>query len=118
MPLVFDGLFSIAQELTEDFDVVLYTMALGYNVKEMVLETEFSDGKRQEEWNETLVCTLAFVPSESTLVKDVIEMMPPNLVTERGISSKSDYETKVKLLNRYLSHHGWLLILVNSATQP
>ena len=61
----------------------------GYNVEEMKLETKFLDAGGQEEWKKTHVCTIAFLPSESTLVKDVIKMVPPNLLTGRGISSRS-----------------------------
>ena len=117
--LVFDEVISIPHEATENFDLVLYTMELGYNVKEqMALETKFLDGEGEEEWNETPMCTITFLPSESTLVNDVIELIPPNLLTERGISSHSDYETKVKFLTGCPSHHGWLLIPINGATQP
>ena len=84
---VFDKVISIPHEATENFDEVLYTMELGYNVKEMALETKFLDGEGEEEWDETSVCTITFLPSESTLVNDVIVLVPPNLSTERGISS-------------------------------
>jgi hypothetical protein len=68
-PSVFDGVIKISQDLTKDCDVVLYTMALGYDVEYLGLETEYSDGEEREKWWETTVCTIAFVPSENTLVK-------------------------------------------------
>ena len=46
---VFNAVISIAHEATENCDMVLYTMVLGYNVNEMALETKFSNGERQEE---------------------------------------------------------------------
>ena len=117
IPSIFDGVLSILHEATKGCDVVLYTMMIGYDVKEMMLETEFLDGEGQNEWYETPMCTIVSVPSESILVKAVVEMVPPNSLTKGGISSKSDYKMKVKLLNGYLSRHGWLLIFVNDATQ-
>jgi hypothetical protein len=71
-PSVFDGVIKISQDLTKEWDVVLYTMALGYDVEYLGLETEYLDGKEQEKWWETTVCTIAFIPSESTLVKKII----------------------------------------------
>ena len=118
IPSVFDNVIPTTHEVTEDCDVVLYTMALGYNVDEMILETEFSDGEEQEEWMETTVCTVAFVPSESTLVKEMIDQVPPNALEKRGVTEDSSYELKVKHLNGYLAHHGWVLVLVDGTTQP
>lgn len=117
-PSVYDGVLSVSHAATEDCDVVLYTMAMGYDVEEMDLKTEFSDGEDQEEWLETTVCTIAFVPSESTLVKGLIDMVTSNSLKERGLTPDSRYETKVNLLNGYLSHNGWLLILVDGGTEP
>ena len=44
------------QDVTEGCDVVMYTMSLGSNIKEMTLEIEFLDGEAQEEWKESTVC--------------------------------------------------------------
>jgi len=115
---VFDGVISITQDATEGCDVVMYTMTLGYDIEEMTLETNFSDGEAQEEWKESTVCTLAFVPSESRLVKAVIDQVPPNSLEDRGVSQRSDHKTKVEHLNGYLAHQGWVLILVDGATEP
>lgn len=116
-PSIFDNVIELTHEATEDCDVVLFTMSLGYDVQEMSLETDFSDGSEQEEWFETTVCTLAFVPSESSLVKEVIKQVPPKSLHERGVSPSSDHTTKAKHLNGYLAHRGWLLILLDDATQ-
>jgi nucleoside-diphosphate-sugar epimerase len=117
-PSVFDGVMKISHELTEDCDVVLYTMALGYDVEYLGLETEYSDGEEQEKWWETTVCTIAFVPSESTLVKKIISQVPPEKLKNRGVTPASSHDAKVKSLNGYLAHHGWVLILVDDATKP
>lgn len=118
LPSVFDGVLAITHEATEDCDVVLYTMVLGYDVENMGLETEYSDGEEQEAWMETTICTIAFVPSESTLVKDIIDKVPPNDLLKRGAAADSDYGAKVKRLNGYLAHKGWVLILVDDTTTP
>ena len=52
-------------EATEGCNMVLYTMVLGYDAEEMVLETEFLDWYRQDEWYETPVCTIVFILLES-----------------------------------------------------
>ncbi|KAL3826664.1 hypothetical protein ACHAXA_001187 [Cyclostephanos tholiformis] len=117
-PSVFDGVIKISHDLTEDCDVVLYTMALGYDVEYLGLETEYSDGEEQEKWWETTVCTIAFVPSESTLVKKIISQVPQEKLKNRGITPASSHNVKVKRLNGYLAHHGWVLILVDDATKP
>ena len=108
IPSVFDSILENSHEATEDCEVVLYTMALGYDVEEMTLETEYSDGEEQEQWMETTVCTIAFVPSESSLVREVIDQVPPNEFEKREIDPDSSYETKVEGLNGYLAHNGWV----------
>ncbi|KAL9180526.1 hypothetical protein ACHAXT_010979 [Thalassiosira profunda] len=118
IPSVFDSVVEHSQEATEDCEVVLYTMALGYDVEELALETEYSDGDEQTKWMETPVCTIAFVPSESSLVRDVIDQVPPNEFEKREIDPNSSYETKVDGLNGYLAHNGWVLILVDDAINP
>jgi hypothetical protein len=118
VPSVFDGVMKITHEVTEDCDVVLYTIALGYDVENLELETEYSDGEDQMKWWETTVCTLAFVPSESTLIKKVIGQVPPEKLLERDLTPESSLASKVKSLNGYLAHCGWVLILVDGTTKP
>ena len=118
IPSVFDNIITVTHAATEDCYVVLYTMALGYDIEEMTLETEYSDGEEQEYFMETTVCTIAFVPSESKLVRGVIDQVPPKELEKRGVSADDDYETKLKGLNGFLAHRGWALILVDGATQP
>ena len=117
-PSVFDAVLEISHDTTEDCAVVMYTMALGYDVETMLLETEYSDGEEQEEWMETTVCTIAFVPSESTMVKNIIDSISPSSYKKRGISTDSDYATKAKALSGYIAHKGWNLILVPGTTEP
>ena len=62
MPSVLDGVLEITHGLTEDCDVVLYTMTLGYDVESLALEMEYSDGEEQEKLWGTTVCTVAFIP--------------------------------------------------------
>jgi len=119
-PSVYDSIIPVTHTATEDCDVVLYTMLLGYDVEELLLETEYSDGEEQEEWMETTVCTIAFVPAESTLVKGVIDQVSDHSLNDRGVTidEYQDHDAKVKKLNGYLAHHGWILIFVPGASQP
>jgi len=117
-PSIFDGVMDITHEATEDCDIVMYTMALGYDIENMEIETEYSDGSEQEEWDETTVCTIAFIPSESTLAKNVISQIPTSSLAKRDIPPNSDYDTKVKKLSGYIAHKGWALVLVDGATEP
>ena len=116
-PSVFDDVLDITHEVTEGCEVVMYTMALGYDVEQMGLETEYSDGEEQEEWLETTVCTIAFVPSESSLVRNVIAQIPANSLSKRNIPPDSDYATKVKALSGRIAHKGWALILVGGTVE-
>ena len=117
-PSVFNNVLEVSHKLTEDCDVVLYTMALGYDVESLGIETEYSDGEEQEKWYESTVCTIAFVPSESALVKKIITQVPPEKLLDRGVTPASSHMAKVKGLNGYLAHHGWVLILVDGAIKP
>ena len=118
LPSVFDSVISTTHYATEDCEVVMYTMMLGYDVVEMDLQTEFSDGEQQEEWKETTVCTIAFVPSESALVRNIIAQVPPKELLKRGVKERDSHERKVRHLNGYLAHRGWLLIMVDDAVGP
>ena len=95
LPSVFDSVISTTHYATEDCEVVMYTMMLGYDVVEMDLQTEFSDGEQQEEWKETTVCTIAFVPSESALVRNIIAQVPPKELLKRGVKERGSHERKV-----------------------
>ncbi|KAL7549113.1 hypothetical protein ACHAWF_012383 [Thalassiosira exigua] len=117
-PSVFDPAIPLIHEVTEDCEVVLYTMALGYDVEEMALRTEFSDGTEQEQWMETTVCTLAFVPSESSMVKDVIGSVQQSDFEKLGVKEDDDFATKAKKLSGYIAHRGWLLVLLDDAVTP
>ena len=114
-PSPFDSVIDLSHEVTEDCDVVLYTMSLGYDVESLNLETEYSDGTEQEGWMERTVCTIAYIPSESKLAKNVIEQIPPASLKKRGLTKKSPFEEKVEKLSGFLAHMGWVLILVPDA---
>lgn len=117
-PSVFDEVIPLSQELTDGCSTVLYTASLGYNVKTLHLQTTYSDGQEQKEWNEPTICTLAFVPSESTLVKDIIGKVPPSSLAKMGLAEDSVYQLKLKKLSGHLVHQGWILIFVNGAAEP
>ena len=114
----FDSIIDLSHEVTEDCDVVLYTMSLGYDVENLSLETEYSDGTEQEGWLERTVCTIAYIPSESQLVKSVIEQIPPSSLRKRGLTKRHSFEEKVHSLNGYLAHKGWVLVLLPGAIDP
>jgi len=115
-PSPFDSIIHLSHDATEDCDVVMYTMSLGYDVDELRLETEFSDGTEQEGWLESTVCTIAYIPSESKLVESVIEQIPLASLRKRGLTKRSSFNEKVDKLNGYLAHKGWVLILLPGAT--
>ena len=117
---VFDDVLELSREVSEDCEAVLYTTSLGYNVQKLSLQTQYSDGKEQKKNNEATLCTIAFVPSESKLVRNVIAKVPPDSLRNMNLelSGNSDYETKVKNLSGHLVHQGWLLIFVDGAIEP
>ena len=115
---IFDDLLPIIHTATEGCYMVLYTAPLGYNVESLDVETEYSDSGSTFEYHDGNVCTVAFVPSESTLVKNAIEDLPVNAQSMLDTSPSDSYSTKVKKLNGHLAHKGWLLIFVDGATHP
>ena len=120
MPSIFDRVIDLSREVTEDCEAVLYTASLGYDVKKLHLQTQYSDGQEQKNNNEPTLCTIAFVPSESRLVHNVIAKVPPSSLENMNLdlTDDTDYETKVKKLSGHLVHQGWLLIFVDGATEP
>eukprot|EP00956_Cyclotella_meneghiniana_P009306 scaffold12841_cov20-Cyclotella_meneghiniana.AAC.1 len=117
---VFDNVLELSRQVSEDCEAVLYTTSLGYNVKKLSLQTQYSDGKEQKKNNEATLCTIAYVPSESKLVRNVIAKVPPDSLRSMNLElfDDSDYETKVKKLSGHLVHQGWLLIFVDGAIEP
>jgi hypothetical protein len=117
-PSVFDSVLDLSREVTEDCDAVLYTVSLGYNVKKLNMQTQYSDGEEQRKNGDPSLCTIAFVPTESRLVEHVIAKIPPGSLSKMhlDLSEDSDYETKLKKLSGHLVHQGWLLIFVDGAT--
>ncbi|KAL3789343.1 hypothetical protein HJC23_006497 [Cyclotella cryptica] len=120
VPSVFDGVLELSREVTEDCETVLYTVSLGYDVKKLHLQTQYSDGQEQKKNNDPTLCTIAFVPTESRLVESVIAKVPASAIEKMNLdlSENSDYETKLKKLSGHLVHQGWILIFVDGATQP
>lgn len=116
---VFDGVLELSREVTEDCETVLYTVSLGYDVKKLHLQTQYSDGQEQKKNNDPTICTIAFVPTESRLVESVIAKVPASAIEKMNLdlSEDSDYETKLKKLSGHLVHQGWILIFVDGATQ-
>ena len=115
---IFDAVLPIVHDTTEGCYMVLYTAPLGYDVESLDVETEYSDSGSTFEYHEGTVCTIAFVPSESTLVKNVIEDLPVNAQSMLDTSPSDSYSTKLKKLNGHLAHKGFLLIFVDGATHP
>lgn len=115
---IFDDVIPVVHSTTEGCYMVLYTAPLGYDVESLDVETEYSDSGSSFEYHEGNVCTVAFVPSDSTLVKTVIEDLPANAQSMLDTSPSDSYSTQVKKLNGHLAHKGWLLIFVDGATHP
>jgi hypothetical protein len=120
VPSAFDDVAKLSRAVTEDCEAVLYTTSLGYDVRKLRLQTQYSDGQEQKKNNEPTLCTIAFVPRESRLVQSVIEKVPPDSLEKMNLelSEDSDYETKVRKLSGHLVHQGWLLVFVDGATEP
>jgi len=115
---IFDSVLPLVHDTTDDCYLVLYTALVGYDVESLNVETEYSDSASTYEYHEGTVCTIAFVPSESTLAKDVINNLPANTLATLNASPSDSYSEKLKKLNGHLSHRGWLLIFVDGATKP
>lgn len=115
---IFDSVLPLVHDSTDGCYLVLYTAPLGYDLESLEVETEYSDSGTTFEYHEGSVCTIAFVPSESTLVRDVIDDLPANTLSMLDASPSDSYTTKLKKLNGHLAHKGWLLIFVDGAAQP
>jgi len=118
IPSVFDSVISLSRDVTEGCEVVLYTMSLGADIDSLDLRTVYNDGEEFEKWGEPSVCTMAYIPSDSTLTKNIIGKVPPASLAKMDISAESDLKTKVKVLNGHLVHQGWVLIFVDNAIEP
>ena len=117
-PSIFDDIIPIVKDTTEGCYMVLYTAPLGYDVESINVETEYSDSGTTFAYHEGTVCTIAFVPSESRLVKKVINDLPANALSMLDTSPSDSYSEKLKRLNGHLAHKGWLLVFVDDATRP
>lgn len=115
---IFDSVLPLIHDATDGCYLVLYTASLGYDVESLNVETEYSDSESTFEYHEGTVCTIAFVPSESTLVKNVIANLPDNALATLDVSPNDKHSVKLKKLNGHLAHKGWLLIFVDDATHP
>lgn len=115
---IFDSVLPLLHDTTDGCYMVLYTAPLGYDVESLNVETEYSDSETTFEYHDGTVCTIAFVPSESTLVKDIIDEIPANTLPMLDASPSDSYSVKLKKLNGHLAHKGWLLIFVDGATKP
>ncbi|KAL7464977.1 hypothetical protein ACHAXS_009235 [Conticribra weissflogii] len=118
VPSVFDSVLSLSRDVTEGCEVVLYTMSLGADIHSLDLRTVYNDGEEFEKWGEPSVCTLAYIPSDSTLARNIIDKVPPASLAKMNISAESDLKTKLKVLNGHLVHQGWVLIFVDNAIEP
>lgn len=115
---VFDNVLPLIKYMTDGCDIVMYTMSLGYNVTELTLETEYQDGEAQEKRRDAVTCNLAFVPSESGIVREVINKVPPVALKKLDLTPETSFANKVKFLNGHLVHKGWMLIFVYDAVEP
>jgi nucleoside-diphosphate-sugar epimerase len=120
LPSIFDGIEVLTRNVTEGCQIVLYTQALGYNIKDLALQSEYMDDVDLHE-NEKLVCNFAFVPRDSTLVEMVTGKVPNEQLTKFGIVpqiEKDLHDLKLDGLNGRLLYRGWILLWVNDATKP
>jgi uncharacterized protein (UPF0147 family) len=118
LPSVFDDIKDLIQNVTEGCQIVLYTQALGYNVKDLALESEYMD---DEDLNpdDKLICSFAFIPRDSPLVKTVTSKVPNDQLA-KWISPQKDrdmHDLKLEGLNGRLLYRGWILLWVKDSTK-
>jgi hypothetical protein len=115
IPSIFDDVVDLTREVTEECDYILYTLSLGYDLKEIRLQAKYS------EEGEQIVCNFAFIPRDSTLVDAVIKKVPNEQLKKFRVSSaptkRALLELKKDGLNGRLLYKGWILIWVKDATK-
>lgn len=121
LPSIFDETQALAKTVTEGCQIVLYTQALGYNVKDLPLQSEYMDDANLDD-DTKLICNYAFVPRDSSLVKSVTSKVPNEQLFKFGVDVKGNtnkanlQEMKLEGLNGRLLYRGWILLWVNDAT--
>ena len=119
-PSLFEGVAKLVLELTEGCDIVLYMQSLGYDVRDIKLQSTYKEDKT------TMICNLAFVPEESRLVNAVVKKVPESQLGQFGIKPGTDEASdaykkrKIEGLNGRLLYKGWILVWVKGAhkTRP
>jgi len=107
----------LSLELSEDCDVVLYTASLGHNIDDLLLKTDIQrDEEIEENPDVPIVCNIAFIPKESTLVKLAVQSITQAAMDRIDIPSDNlTLEQKIDSLNGRLLHKGWMLIWIPNA---
>ena len=114
-PSIFDTIYDVVRDVTQECDVILYTQSIGYDVGDLNLQATYTDKE------ETMVCNFAFVPKDSRLVQTVVDKIPESqlgqfkLVFDAKESAHDRKEKKLKALNGRLLYKGWILIWVHDA---
>jgi nucleoside-diphosphate-sugar epimerase len=116
-PSIFDSVYDVVRDVTQECDVILYTQSIGYDVSDLNLQATYTDKE------ETMVCNLAFVPRDSRLVQMVVDKIPGgqlavfNLHYDPKESARGWKEKRLKALNGRLLYKGWILIWVHDAME-
>jgi nucleoside-diphosphate-sugar epimerase len=120
VPSIFDKIVSLAREVTEDCEIVLYTQMLGRNVEDIRLQAHYNEN------DEPSICNFAFVSSGSKLVDSVIRKVPSTELVRLGVVPNPDDADKpggtraleLRKLNGRLLYRGWILLWVEDAPFP
>jgi nucleoside-diphosphate-sugar epimerase len=111
-PSMFDSLIAVMHEVTEGCDIALYTQALDRDTAKLRIHTDYmEDGA-------PLICTVAVVGFESSLVQTVIAKVPDTELVNFGVTPKPEdlgrpeviQELKKNKLNGRLLYQGWILV--------
>jgi nucleoside-diphosphate-sugar epimerase len=125
IPSIFDGVHALMKSVSEGCDIVLYTQALGRDVKDLQLQGEYMDEQKIDK-NDKLICNFAFVPRDSELVTMVNSRIPAAQLAKFGIKAQASpmdedaaqRDTRLEKLNGRLLYRGWILIWVPDALEP
>jgi len=120
LPSIFDGLEALTRNVTEGCQIVLYMQALGYDVKDLKLHSEYMEDEALQH-QDKLICNFAIIPRESTLVKTVTSRVPEDQLIKFGMSPQKDKdlrEEKLSKLNGRLLYRGWILLWVKDGGTP
>ncbi len=115
---IFDPVIQLSKEISEDCDVIVYTVSLGREVDDLLLRAELQPNDDFElDSGKDVICNMAFVPRESKLVNLAVESINDSAMERINIEVEDikGVEDKYNVLNGRLLHKGWILIWLPDA---